>query len=115
MSNLAIEQLNVNPDNGGMGTGPSDILIPKINDVFAKTTSLSLLDSLEPKEKEPSEPSEKEPEQEPSEKITSAAGLSILNEISNLSEEEGGGASAGSEEGSKGRRKSDRNIMVNFL
>jgi hypothetical protein len=57
MSNLAIEQLNVNPDNGGMGTGPSDILIPKINDVFAKTTSLSLLDSLEPKEKEPSEPS----------------------------------------------------------
>lgn len=112
MSNLAIEQLNVNPDNGGMGTGPSDILVPKINDVFAKTTSLSLLDSLEPKENEENPTPEKEPATDP-EKITSASGLSILNEISNLSQEEGGPGEP--EEGSKGRPKSDRNIMVNFL
>lgn len=112
MSNLAIEQLNVNPDNGGMGTGPSDILVPKINDVFAKTTSLSLLDSLEPKENEEPSTPEKEPATDP-EKITSASGLSILNEISNLSQEEGGPGEP--EEGSKGRPKSDRNIMVNFL
>lgn len=113
MSNLAIEQLNVNPDNGGMGTGPSDILIPKINDVFAKSTSLSLLDSLEPEKKEEPETSEKQTSKEP-DTITSAAGLSILNEISNLPEDERGG-SDGSEEGGKGRPKSDRNIMVNFL
>jgi hypothetical protein len=112
MSNLAIEQLDLNPDNGGMGTGPSDILIPKVNDVFAKTTSLSLLDSLEPKEREEVEPASKESFEKP--EPTTKSTFDIVEEISRLNGEEGG-SSEDPEEGGKGRPKSDRNIMVNFL
>ena len=53
------ETIKLDPNNAGMGTGPQDIITPAVNNVFAKTEGLSILNSLkgtnEPADTEPKE------------------------------------------------------------
>ena len=116
------ETIKLDPNNAGMGTGPQDIITPAVNNVFAKTEGLSILNSL----KGTNEPVATEPKEgevkaiDAPEKIVapgkSNTDLSILDIMDPTAQTDQGDEQT--EEGTEskaGRPKMSKDSMVNYL
>lgn len=125
---VQIDQVKIDPNNAGFGTGASDIIIPKTNNIFGKPSTSSFLADMKVEEDAEAAKTQTDivsdliPKNalQPAKDADTENFLKDLREASGLpkedtEEQEGTDTETTTEPAKAGRPKTDKNLLVNYL